>query len=63
MSHPVQEVVLREGDRLQLADGTELLVRRIANGRVTWEIHEAGEPRGQSSWLPWPLRPMLLRSH
>lgn len=63
MSHPVQEIVLREGDRLLLADGTELRVRRIINGRVSWEIQEVEAPRARRAWLPWPMRPPLLRGH
>lgn len=63
MSHTVQEIVLREGDRLLLADGTELLVRRITSGRVSWEILEVEAPRPRQAWLPWPLRPALLRGH
>lgn len=56
-----QELILREGDRFVLADGTELIVRRIRAGRVSLGVVEQHEPE-RHGWLHWPLRPALLRS-
>ncbi|MED5611231.1 MULTISPECIES: hypothetical protein [Pseudomonas] len=56
-----QELILREGDRLVLADGTELIVRRIRSGRVSLGVVERHEPAVRHGWLHWPLRPALLR--
>ncbi|GBL55719.1 hypothetical protein PCLA_04f0306 [Pseudomonas citronellolis] len=44
-----------------LADGTELIVRRIRAGRVSLGVVEQREQAERHGWLHWPLRPALLR--
>ncbi|AMO75509.1 MULTISPECIES: hypothetical protein [Pseudomonas] len=56
-----QELILREGDRFVLDDGTELIVRRIRAGRVSLGVVEQREQAERHGWLHWPLRPALLR--
>ncbi|SDJ73811.1 hypothetical protein SAMN05216189_102234 [Pseudomonas delhiensis] len=56
-----QELILREGDRLVLADGTELIVRRIRAGQVSLGVVEQHERAPRHGRLHWPLWPALPR--
>ncbi|MCY1262845.1 hypothetical protein D9M68_178000 [compost metagenome] len=53
MEQPTQAFTLAEGDRILLDDGTEVLVHRVRDGRVSLKIVEASERNAlQQHWLP-----------
>ncbi|MNO54276.1 hypothetical protein D3C76_447420 [compost metagenome] len=60
-----QTLILQEGDRIKLEDGTEVLVLRVKGDRVSLKVLEVADEREQHEhWLPRMLRramPLAVR--